>query len=185
MDEQINDEIKRKYEVISNYIENLEFKKACNEIIELIEMGNKYYDERKPWIQRKENIEEFNNNNKDIVYVRAPKVYNNLVTTKVLVMENIDGITINNVLKLNEYGYDLNEIGLKVSDNYIKQAIDDGFFHADPHPDNLFINEGKIVYLDFGMVGKLNTRNNQLPQHATTKPLHPCNKHRLDRRTSP
>lgn len=61
IDEQINEKIKEKYDVISNYIENLEFKKACNEIIELIETGNKYYDERKPWVQRKENIEEFNN----------------------------------------------------------------------------------------------------------------------------
>ena len=61
MDKQIDEQIKEKYKNISNYIENLEFKKACNEIIELIETGNKYYDERKPWIQRKENIEEFNN----------------------------------------------------------------------------------------------------------------------------
>ncbi len=42
-------------------IERLEFKKACNKIIELIEIGNQYYDERKPWIQKGENIEEFNN----------------------------------------------------------------------------------------------------------------------------
>ena len=61
MDEEINEIIEKKYEIISSYIENLEFKKACNEIIELIEFGNKYYDERKPWIQRKENMEEFNN----------------------------------------------------------------------------------------------------------------------------
>lgn len=61
MDEEINEKIEEKYEIISSYIEKLEFKKACNEIIELIESGNKYYDERKPWIQRKENEEEFNN----------------------------------------------------------------------------------------------------------------------------
>ena len=61
MDEQINEKIKEKYDAISSCIENLEFKKACNEIIELIETGNKYYDERKPCVQRKENIEEFNN----------------------------------------------------------------------------------------------------------------------------
>lgn len=61
MDKEVNEKIEKKYETISYYIENLEFKKACNEIIELIEYGNKYYDERKPWIQRKENIEEFNN----------------------------------------------------------------------------------------------------------------------------
>ena len=61
IDKQIDDNIIKKYEIISKNIENLEFKKACNEIIELIEIGNKYYDERKPWIQKKENIEEFNN----------------------------------------------------------------------------------------------------------------------------
>ena len=55
--EKINETYKR----VSEYIENLEFKKACNKIVELIEIGNKYYDERKPWIQKKENIEEFNN----------------------------------------------------------------------------------------------------------------------------
>lgn len=60
MDEQISEKIRVTYEMTSRYIESLEFKKACNKIVELIEMGNKYYDERKPWIQKKENIEEFN-----------------------------------------------------------------------------------------------------------------------------
>lgn len=61
MDVQIIEKINETYKRVSEYIENLEFKKACNKIVELIEIGNKYYDERKPWIQKKENIEEFNN----------------------------------------------------------------------------------------------------------------------------
>lgn len=61
MDNEITDIIVNKYDVISKYIEKLEFRKACSEIIDLIEIGNKYYDERKPWIAYKENIEEFNN----------------------------------------------------------------------------------------------------------------------------
>lgn len=61
MDKQMIDKIDETYKMVSEYIENLEFKKACNKIVELIEIGNRYYDERKPWIQRKENIEEFNN----------------------------------------------------------------------------------------------------------------------------
>ncbi len=61
MNTQIIDNINETYEKVSEYIESLEFKKACNKIIELIEIGNKYYDERKPWIQKKENIDEFNN----------------------------------------------------------------------------------------------------------------------------
>lgn len=61
MDNEITDIIVNKYDIISKYIEKLEFRKACAEIIDLIEIGNKYYDERKPWIDYKENIEEFNN----------------------------------------------------------------------------------------------------------------------------
>ena len=61
MDTQMKEKIDETYKEVSEYIENLEFKKACSKIIELIEMGNKYYDERKPWIQKRENIEEFNN----------------------------------------------------------------------------------------------------------------------------
>lgn len=61
MDTKMMDKINETYEKVSEYIESLEFKKACNKIIELIEIGNQYYDERKPWIQKRENIEEFNN----------------------------------------------------------------------------------------------------------------------------
>ena len=77
-------------------------------------------------------------------------------------MEYVEGINIYNKQELINNGYDLDEIGKKLANNYIYQAIDCGFFHADPHPDNLFINDGKIVYLDFGMVGKLNTRNKDI-----------------------
>lgn len=61
MDEKMIEKIDETYKMVSEYIENLEFKKACNKIVELIETGNKYYDDRKPWIQNKENTEEFNN----------------------------------------------------------------------------------------------------------------------------
>lgn len=61
MDTKMIEKINETYEKVSECIESLEFKKACNKIIELIEIGNQYYDERKPWIQKKENVEEFNN----------------------------------------------------------------------------------------------------------------------------
>lgn len=61
IDKTIESKIAETYSITSQYIENLEFKKACSKIVELIEIGNQYYDERKPWIQKKENIEDFNN----------------------------------------------------------------------------------------------------------------------------
>ena len=59
-------------------------------------------------------------------------------------------------------GYDLDEIGSKFVDNFIKQVMDDGFFHADPHPGNVMIQGGKIVWIDMGMMGRLSDRDREL-----------------------
>ena len=61
MDEEIEKELKTSYEIIGKLIEKLEFKEATSEVMKLVENANKYYDTRQPWIQKKENIEEFNN----------------------------------------------------------------------------------------------------------------------------
>ena len=61
MDEKIEKCIEETYKEVSSLIEKLEIRKACSKIMELIETGNKYYDERKPWLQKNEDIEEFNN----------------------------------------------------------------------------------------------------------------------------
>jgi ubiquinone biosynthesis protein len=76
-------------------------------------------------------------------------------------MEYIDGYKIADVNNLKTAGYDLNEIGIKLANNYIKQALDDGFYHADPHASNIKILDGKIVYLDFGMMGRLSLTSQQ------------------------
>ena len=101
------------------------------------------------------NIEEFTRNNKDVVFVEIPKLYKEYTTTHVLVMEYIEGYAINDRENLEREGYDLNEIGTKLIDNYIKQIMEDGFFHADPHPGNVRISDGKIVWIDMGMMGRL------------------------------
>ena len=64
--------------------------------------------------------------------------------------------------KLLAGGYDLEEIGIKLIDNYIKQVMEDGFFHADPHPGNVKIQDGKIVWIDMGMMGRLTERDKEL-----------------------
>ena len=61
MDKKVEEYIKRKYDEIANYIENIEFRKASISIIELLDFANKYYDDQKPWIKFKENIQDFNN----------------------------------------------------------------------------------------------------------------------------
>lgn len=101
------------------------------------------------------NLKEFAELNKDVVYIACPEPYLEYCTESVLVMEYMEGTSIRNTQKLQEMGYDLDEIGLKVMDNYATQILEHGFFHADPHPGNMFVRDGKIIYLDLGIMGRL------------------------------
>ena len=94
--------------------------------------------------------------------MKTPILYREYTTASVLVMEYIDGIPIDHKEELLAGGYDLGEIGSKFVDNFIKQVMDDGFFHADPHPGNVMIQGGKIVWIDMGMMGRLNERDREL-----------------------
>ena len=109
-----------------------------------------------------EHLERFAELNDGVAYAACPKVYRELSTSCVLVMEEIKGIPIDHLAELHAQGYDIAEIGRKLATNYIKQILDDGFFHADPHPGNLVILGGQIIWLDLGMVGVLSNRDRQL-----------------------
>ena len=101
------------------------------------------------------NLQEFARLNKDVAFIDSPHVYPELCGEYVLVMEYIDGIPILATDRLRAAGYDLEEIGEKILDNYATQILDHGFFHADPHPGNLLIRNGKVVYIDLGIMGRL------------------------------
>ena len=108
------------------------------------------------------NMREFADNNRSIIYTTTPELYSEYTTHHVLVMEYIGGFAINDARALKENGYDLNEIGQKFANNFIKQVMDDGFFHADAHPGNVKIRYGKIVWLDMGMMGRLTDRDRRI-----------------------
>ena len=108
------------------------------------------------------NMAEFARNNKDIRYVGCPKMHIEYTTDKVLVMEYIAGCSIDDVEYLTAHGYDLDEIGEKFVNNFIKQVMDDGFFHADPHPGNVKVRDGKIIWIDMGMMGRLSEKDRRL-----------------------
>lgn len=109
-----------------------------------------------------EHLSRFAALNDGVAYATCPKVYRELSTACVLVMERVDGIPIDHLDELRRQGYETDEIGEKLAESYIKQILDDGFFHADPHPGNIIIRDGKIVWLDLGMVGVLSNRDRQL-----------------------
>lgn len=101
------------------------------------------------------NMEEFAVKNQNVAFVATPILYQEYTTMQVLVMEYIEGCAIDDKAYLLEHGYDLEEIGSKLIDHYMKQVMDDGFFHADPHPGNVKVRDGKIIWMDMGMMGRL------------------------------
>lgn len=124
--------------------------------------------EEMDFVQEAANLDLFHENQKDIAYVTCPKVFHKLTTPRLLVMEYIDGIQIDEVSRLEALGYDMTEIGQKAAENYCKQILEDGFFHADPHPGNLWVALGQIAWLDLGMTGRLTQHNKQLLKKAIT-----------------
>ncbi len=115
------------------------------------------FNEETDFLVEAKNLQEYRSNNAEIRYVTAPKPYPELCTQHVLVMDYIDGISISDPRAIVAAGYDLTEIGTKLVDNYAKQVLDDGFFHADPHPGNVMVAHKKIVFIDWGMAGHLSS----------------------------
>ena len=104
------------------------------------------------------NLSEFKRFCEAYRYMDCPKPYMDLCTEHVVVMDYVEGIAVSHTDQLIEAGYDLKEIGTKLVDNYATQVLDDGFFHADPHPGNIIISGGQIVLIDLGMTGRLNSQ---------------------------
>ncbi len=114
------------------------------------------------------NAETFAANFADHSGVLVPKVVWTHTTKKVLTLQDVRGIKITDYDAITAAGIDKSEVASRLVDTYLKQIFEDGFFHADPHPGNLFVKpipnlEGlsttspdwKLTFIDFGMVGRM------------------------------
>src|SRR5438874_1630146 len=87
---------------------------------------------------------------------RVPAVDWDRTTHNVLTMEWIDGIALSDHARLEQAQVDMPDLGRKVIQSFLRHALRDGFFHADMHPGNLFLDEeGRLVAVDFGIMGRL------------------------------
>jgi len=111
---------------------------------------------------------EFARNMEGINYVTCPQIEEEYTTQRVMTMSYIDGFSIGDLHKLDEEGYDRREVATKLVNNFLKQVLDDGMFHADPHQGNLELLKGKIVWLDWGMVGRLGKKEQNILKTAVT-----------------
>ena len=87
--------------------------------------------------------------------IESPRPYPLLSTDDVLVMDFVEGPMVNDVAALRARDLDPRALGHRLAESYVTQIVDNGFFHADPHPGNILVNGGDIVWIDLGMVGEL------------------------------
>ncbi len=105
--------------------------------------------------QEARNIKKFKSNFEDDEQVYAPNVYQKLSTSRVLTMEFIHGVKISEILE-SDMDIDRRRIAEIGTECYFKMIFLNGFFHADPHPGNIFVMENNVLcFVDFGMVGRL------------------------------
>jgi predicted unusual protein kinase regulating ubiquinone biosynthesis (AarF/ABC1/UbiB family) len=102
------------------------------------------------------NAERFTGNFKDWTNVHVPKIYWSATTSKVLTMEFIHGTKVTALEELRARNVSPEKVNRLLIRTYLKQLLEDGFFHADPHPGNLLVMpDGRLAFFDFGMVGRI------------------------------
>jgi ubiquinone biosynthesis protein len=101
-------------------------------------------------------IERFARQSMDDPTVYVPKVFRDTTTERVLTMEYIDGIKASEIDSIEREGLDRKIITARGADLILRQIFDYGFFHADPHPGNIFVLPDNVIcYIDFGMMGSI------------------------------
>ena len=95
-------------------------------------------------------------NTKDDIGFNVPKIYWNFTTKNILTLDKIDGISIRETEQLKKNRIDVTKLSKNIIQHFLRQAIRDGFFHADMHQGNIFVNKnGEIIPVDFGIMGRL------------------------------
>ncbi|KFE99697.1 ubiquinone biosynthesis protein [Chryseobacterium formosense] len=114
-------------------------------------------------VNERNNIHQFALNFKNNKETYVPKIYDEFSNNNVLCMEFIDGIKVTDKEELLKHGIDpvvISERGLQL---FVSQILDYGFFHADPHAGNILVKkDGKVVFIDFGAVGKIQPNDKEI-----------------------
>ena len=126
------------------------------DLIEVIEEFEKVTEEELDFRTEARNTKFFKENCiDDEEKITCPDVIDELTTESMFTMSFVDGYSISKKERVIEDGYDVEEIGRAIVENYVHQILDVGTFHADPHQGNIMISHGKPVWIDFGMLGRI------------------------------
>jgi ubiquinone biosynthesis protein len=109
--------------------------------------------------REKRNLDRFRSNFKKQDGIFIPKPYGDLSSKRVLTMDRLDGISLSRAEKLVAKGYDLSGLAQSGANIFLEMIFRDGFYHADPHPGNIFAMENSAIgLLDCGMVGRIDEK---------------------------
>ncbi|KAL6870921.1 hypothetical protein ACP4OV_014769 [Aristida adscensionis] len=151
------------FRTLASFLNGISLQKlGCNAELIVDEFGEKLLEELDYTLEAR-NIEDFLENFKDDPTVKIPRVYKQFSGSRVLVMEWIDGIRCTDPQAIKEAGIDLDgflTVGVSAA---LRQLLEFGLFHGDPHPGNIFaMRDGRIAYVDFGNVAVLSQQNKQI-----------------------
>ncbi|XVE78297.1 hypothetical protein DITRI_Ditri13aG0133500 [Diplodiscus trichospermus] len=147
----------RNLKLIAEYFQNSEtFGGPTRDWIGIYEECSKILYQEIDYINEGKNADRFRRDFRNMKWVRVPIVFWDYTATKVLTLEYVPGIKINQVDAIDSRGYNRSRISSRAIEAYLIQILKTGFFHADPHPGNLAVDvDEAIIYYDFGMMGEI------------------------------
>lgn len=135
------------------------------DVIRLLDEFSRTLYEELDYVREAENASRFAENFAATPDVIVPRPYRSLCTRRILTLQDVEAIKITDFAALAAAGVDRQQVAARLLDVYLKQVFEDGFFHADPHPGNLFVHPVgdpaqrprpfKLAFVDFGMTGRV------------------------------
>jgi ubiquinone biosynthesis protein len=124
----------------------------------IVEEFSKTVRKELDFLEEERNCLRFKKNFENFPDVYIPRVYSEYTTERLLIMERIPGVRIDDIPGIERLGLDRKKLARLGVDAYFKQIFEDGFFHADPHPGNIYaMPDARIGFMDFGIVGRVSS----------------------------
>jgi ubiquinone biosynthesis protein len=156
------EDMEQDFEIIQNFAARASRRSKIAARYDLVGLADEFVHTLRAqldYLQEARNAERFAANFAGDRWVQIPRVFPDLTTSRVITLERIRGVKITDLSALDEAGLDRHALAERTALIVAKMIFEDGFFHADPHPGNFFIEPtGRVGIVDFGMVGTLDDR---------------------------
>jgi ubiquinone biosynthesis protein len=124
-------------------------------LTEMVREGRRTMLAELNYVQEASNMENFRKSLAEYTEIVIPQVIGDYSTTKILTTEYISGKKVSKLSPLELIDHDYADLATVLTRAYLKQICVDGLWHSDPHPGNVFLRDGQLVLLDFGMVSRI------------------------------